>query len=315
MDVRNPRGKGTRLSQTRGLDPVSAAMTFQLPAGATDCHVHIFEPDLFPYSARRSYTPAVATVADLVAFRAQLGIDRVVLVQPSVYEDDNRGLLRGLAELGPLAARGIAVIDPAAVSDEELASLKGAGVVGVRVNLHTGGDDRGAAAVSAVEATIARVSDHGLAVQIYVELALVERLAATIAASPVPVILDHFGGAKAAHGLGQPGFSTLLRLLEGGNTWVKLSGIYRTSDASPDYEDVAGITRALVRANPDRLVWASDWPHTGGGADRKARKPSEIEPFRLVDNVHLLARLREWIGDDAILQNILVGNAAKIFRF
>lgn len=283
------------------------------PAGAIDCHVHVLDPAHFPYVADRSYSPGPATLADLHAFHARLGVTRTVLVQPSVYGADNRCMLAALADLGPAVARGVAVVDAATVTDDELRALQRAGVVGLRVNLTVKSEERARAAVDAVSRTIARAAVYGFAVQVYVDLPLVAALADTIAASPVPVVLDHFGGARANGGLTQPGFDVLRRLLASGHVWVKLSAPYRVSTAH--YLDVEPIARALVGANPDRLVWASDWPHTGGGAERRERKVSDVEPFRVVDDDRDLALLARWTGDLDTRNRVLVDNAARLFRF
>lgn len=295
--------------------PGLGATAFPLPAGSTDCHCHVFDPARFPYAAERGYTPGSATLGELRAFQAQLGTSRVVLVQPSVYGRDNRCLLDALTRLGPGVARGIAVIDPAAVTDDELAALRSVGVVGIRVNLEVKGEGRTAAAVAAVSQAMNRVARQGFIVQIYVDLQLVEALADTIAAAPAPVVLDHFGGAQARLGLEQPGFASLLRLVGSGKAYVKLSAPYRASRDAPDHADVAPIARALIQANPDRLVWASDWPHTGGGSERVARHPNDVEPFRAVDDVHHLALLSAWSGDAGTYRRILVDNAARLFHF
>jgi predicted TIM-barrel fold metal-dependent hydrolase len=287
----------------------------EIPAGAVDCHVHVFDPSRFPFAEPRSYTPGSATIGDLRGFLASLKIERAVLVQPSVYGTDNRCLLDGLEQLGPKIARGIAVVDPATVTDNQLRALQRAGVVGVRVNLNTTGERRPAAAVDAVSRIIARVSGLGVIVQVYVDLPMVEALHDTIAASPVPIVLDHFGGAQARAGLTQPGFDALRRLLAAGSIWVKLSAAYRAATTAPHYPDLAPIASELVASNPDRLVWASDWPHTGGGAGRRDRTPSDIEPFRNVDDLATLSLLSSWAGGRDTYRKILVDNAARLFGF
>lgn len=286
-------------------------------SGAVDCHVHVFDPR-FAFVAGRSYTPGAATVADLQAHLAGLGVDRTVLVQPSVYGDDNRALLGALEELGPTVARGIAVIDPAAVTDQALRALRDAGVTGVRVNLHTKGEDREQAAVAAVAQTARRVAAFDMVVQIYVDLALVAALEETIAASPVPVVLDHFAGARVEPGRPEqvpPGQAALLRLLGAGRVWIKLSAPYRAARQAPDYPELAPLARTLVATNPDRLVWASDWPHTSGGEERQGRKPTDIEPFRRIDDARTLALLATWAGNGTTHTKILVDNPARLFRF
>ncbi|MBA4790789.1 MAG: amidohydrolase family protein [Rhizobiales bacterium] len=284
-----------------------------LPAGACDCHVHVFEPDLFPLDPARTYTPGRASLAMLEAHLAGLGLARVVLVQPSVYGTDNSCLLDALEKLGE-RGRAVAVIDPEVTSDAEIRALRTAGVRALRVNLESRGESRGQAARAAFEATAARAAAHGLAVQIYAAMPLLPHLADLIEASAAPTILDHFAGAKAEAGLDQPGFDDLMHLLAGGKTWVKLSGAYRASSL-PDYGDLEPIARALIAARPDRLVWASDWPHTGGGKERAARGPLAIEPFRDIDSATALRLLRSWCADATTFRDILTVNAARLFDF
>lgn len=287
----------------------------KVPKNAVDAHVHVFDPQNFEYSAGRSYTPPAATVANLMAFEESIGVDRVVLVQPSPYGSDNSCLLAALKQLGPKVARGVAVINPHSVTDEELETLKDAGVVAVRVNLQVKGVDQATAAASQVSAAIKRVADHGLAIQIYLDLHLVEPIVPILRDAPVPIILDHYAGAKASLGPDQQGFTTMLRAMQRGNVWVKMSAPYRASKLGPDYPDVAPLAKAMIEANPDRLVWASDWPHTGGGAERQARSTSDVEPFRTIDDQRVLDLMREWCGSDTMFKRILVDNAETLFRF
>lgn len=147
-----------------------------------------------------------------------------------------------------------------------------------------------------------------LVLQVFADMPLLEPLEATIAAAPVPIVLDHFAGAKASSGTNQPGFAALTRLVLDGEVWVKLSAAYRSSELAP-------IVTTMIVANPDRLVWGSHWPHTGGGRDRQYRKPIDIEPFRKVDDAHILQQLTVWAPDSSHRQKILVDNAAAFFRF
>ncbi|KLK90866.1 hypothetical protein AA309_23390 [Microvirga vignae] len=286
-----------------------------VPPGACDCHVHVFQPERFSYAPDRTYTPGAAPVEGLDVVRKSLGISRVVLVQPSVYGTDNRCLLSALATLGPDVARGVAVIDPETVSDVTLHELYKAGVRGVRVNLESKGERNSGLALSAISATSERVAPFGLAVQVYADLRLIADIADDIAQLRAPLILDHFGGAKAALGVEQYGFRALTELLRDNAVWVKLSGVYRASQDKPTFSDMRPIAEALIEANSERLVWASDWPHTGGLAERAARQPTDIEPFQQVDDAHVLDLLGEWVGDPARRDRILVDNAAELFDF
>jgi predicted TIM-barrel fold metal-dependent hydrolase len=285
---------------------------FDVPAGACDCHTHVFgAADRFPYDPARRYTPGDASVEDLLAHQRVLHFDRVVIVQPSPYGTDNACTVDALRRIGP-AARGVAVIGPE-TSDAALREMHEAGVRGVRLNLHTAGQNDVEGARRLVAETGARVAPLGWHVQSYTELEVVAALHDDILALPVPFVIDHFGRALAAKGTGQPGFDRLLSLLRSGKAWLKISGAHRVSDA-PDCADLAPIARALIAATPERIVWGSDWPHPGGGRGRYGI--TEVEPFYPEDDGRGLNRVAEWTDrDPALLRRILVDNPARLYQF
>jgi predicted TIM-barrel fold metal-dependent hydrolase len=283
--------------------------------GSCDCHVHVFMPDRFPYAAKRSYTPGVASVADLRAFNAALGIDRTVIVQPSVYGNDNACLIAALEELGAQSARGIAVIDPKTVTDADLDRFHKAGVRGVRINLEVQGEESEAAAAAAFRNAAARIASRGWAIQVYADLKVVASIKEEISASQTPIILDHFAGAKGERGIDQPGLPEVLDLVKSGHAYVKLSAPYRASKQTPAYDDLAPIAKMFIAANPERLIWGSDWPHTGSSANRDPNKLDVVEPFRKVDDRSDLAQIAQWMPDDHVRRMMLVDNPARLYGF
>ncbi|MBI3512777.1 MAG: amidohydrolase family protein [Proteobacteria bacterium] len=289
------------------------ALAFDVPPGACDCHTHVFgEPMRFPFAKKRTYTPPQASVAELVTLQRGLRLDRVVIVQPSVYGTDNSCTLDGMRRLGA-RARGVAVIDPA-TSEAELDVMARTGMRGVRLNLATAGETDPDAARSRLAALATRLKPRGWHVQIYTQLSVIAALQNQIAAAPVPVVIDHFGGARGELGPDQPGFAALLALVRGGNVYVKLSGSYRSSERAPDYPDMAALARALIEAGPDRMVWGSDWPHPDSphGPDGN---PHAITPFHVIDDGALLNQLAAWAPDPAQRRKILVDNPARLYGF
>jgi predicted TIM-barrel fold metal-dependent hydrolase len=129
----------------------------------------------------------------------------------------------------------------------------------------------------------------------------------------MPVVFDHFGGTAAAPGVTQPGFGSLLELLKSGKAYVKISAPYRSSDKAPDYPDVAPIAKAMVAANPQRILWGSDWPHPG--VPVPGRSNSEITPFFKIDDGQILNLLPTWAPEAATRKTILVENPAKLYGF
>jgi predicted TIM-barrel fold metal-dependent hydrolase len=134
-----------------------------------------------------------------------------------------------------------------------------------------------------------------------------------VARLPVPIVFDHFGGAQAAGGIGQPGFAELLALVGAGHAYVKVSAAYRSSAKAPAYDDMAPLARALIAANPERILWGTDWPHPHAAAP--GTPLDEIVPFYNIDNGLALNQLRLWAPNAAIRRKILVENPARLYDF
>jgi predicted TIM-barrel fold metal-dependent hydrolase len=300
----------------RRASPASQPATpvaFAVPAGACDCHTHVFgDPQRFPFAAGRTYTPETASVGEMRALHRALHTTRVVVVQPSVYGTDNSCTLDAIHQLGQ-QARGIAVIDdrtPSAALDE----MNGRGIRGVRINLATTGQTDPDVGRRRFEAAVARLERRPWHIQIYTQLSVIEAMHKELAASPVPVVFDHFGGAQGSAGTTQPGFDLLLDLVRSGRAYVKLSAPYRGSAKEPDYADMAPLARALIRANIRRILWGTDWPHpdTAQGA---GRKPTDVSPLRQIDDGRVFNQLAVWAPTAAERSAILVDNPRELYGF
>jgi predicted TIM-barrel fold metal-dependent hydrolase/predicted NBD/HSP70 family sugar kinase len=288
------------------------APAFSVPFGACDCHVHVFGTAAeFPFAARRGYTPPPAGADELLKLQRSLFLSRVVIVQPSVYGSDNSCTLDGMRRLGD-RARGVAVIDEA-TSQEALDRMHRAGVRGIRVNLETAGESDPGTARRNLLAAVERVQPRGWHVQVYTRLSVIQALGDDIAELPAPIVIDHFGGAQASGGTGEAGFADLLALVRAGYAYVKVSAAYHSSEKAPAYDDVAPLARALIEANPDRIVWGSDWPHPHAAA--AGRPLDEPAPFYDIDDGLALNQLEAWAPDAAIRRKILVDNPARLYDF
>lgn len=291
----------------------AAPVNFKLPTHGCDCHTHIFgDPKKFPFFAGRSYTPQPATPADMAKFHKALQIERVVIVTPSVYGTDNAATVWGLKERGK-TARGIAVIGDD-TPDRDLDAMHKAGVRGIRLNLATAGVNDPAEGRRRFNRAAERMKARGWHIQMFTSLAVIRAIKNEVLNAPVPVVFDHFGGAKAALGVDQPGFSDLLDLVKSGKAYCKISGAYRASDKGPDYPDAALLAKALIAANEDRIVWGTDWPHpdSPGPAGRAATTVSAPMP---IDDGRLLNQLPIWAPDEATRKKILADNPAKLYSF
>jgi len=288
-------------------------VNFTVPAHACDCHTHIFgDPARFPFIPGRTFTPETVLPKEMSALHRALGIERVVIVTPSVYGTDNSCLLDAMKARGA-TARGIAVIDDK-TPESELDAMSKAGVRGIRLNLQTAGAVEPAVGRQRFQAAVARLKSRGWHIQVYSGLAVVSAIRDLVLDAPMPVVFDHFGGTRAALGLEQPGFADLVELVHSGKAYVKISGAYRASTQAPDYADVVPFAKALIAANADRVVWGTDWPHPDTTMT-PGRRPTDITPMLQIDDARLLNQLAVWAPDAAIRQKILVDNPARLYGF
>ena len=291
----------------------STPVNFDVPAGACDCHTHIHgDPAKFPFFAGRVYTPEPASPEEMSALHKALHIERVVIVTPSVYGPDNSSTLFGMTARGP-TARGVAVIDDK-TSEGDLDAMQKAGFRGIRLNLATGGVNDPNVGRQRFSAAIERMKARGWHVQLFTSLAMISAIKDLVAAAPVPVVFDHFGGAEAALGTGQPGFDDLLALVKSGKAYVKISGAYRASKLAPDYADVTPLAQALIAANAERIVWGTDWPHPDS-VTPEGKKVTDVTPLYQIDDGRLLNQLPVWAPDAAVRKAILVDNPARLYGF
>ncbi len=290
----------------------STPVNFSVPAGACDCHTHIVgDPKKFPFAASRPYTPESASVAEMQSLHRALHTERVVIVQPTVYGTDNSCTLDAIRQIGS-SARGIAVIDDK-ISNAELDQMHRGGIRGIRIHVDAPGPMDPAFVRGQFKAAVQRIKGREWHVEVVAsQLAEIEAMKDEIMASPVPASFDLFGGAKPALGTHQAGFATLLSLLRGGKIYVNISGPYRISNQTPDYPDVAPIAKGLIAANPSRIIWGTDWPHT---RQIPGRPVSEVIPLFQIDDGRDLNRLATWASSPAQLKLILVENPARLYGF
>jgi len=316
-DILRGAATASALMSTRALfakaSQPATAVNFTIPPNACDSHTHIYgDPKQFPLWSGRPYTPEPALPEEMSALHRALHMERVVIVTPSAYGTDNAVTLYGMKARGA-NARGIAVIDEK-TPDSDLDAMGQAGVRGIRLISGANGPTDPAAARRRFQAAIPRMKSRNWHIQMYTSLGILLALKDLIQASPVPVVFDHFGGARAELGVEQPGFADLLELVKSGKAHVKISGAYRASTRGPDYFDVAPLARALIRANPDRIVWGSDWPHPNGTASA-GRQPTDVSPPFQIDDGRLLNQLPVWEPDAAVRKKILVDNPARLYGF
>src|SRR6266478_260419 len=265
------------------------------PANACDCHMHIYDAK-YPTDPKATLKPADALVADYKLLQKRIGASRNVVVTPSTYGTDNRVTLDAIAQIGP-TARGVAVVDTS-VPGAELKRMNDLGIRGIRFNLV----QAGATTVEMNEPLSKRVNDLGWHMQIHMKGEQIAGIEDLLLRIPSPIVFDHLGRLAQPNALDNPGFKTISKLIDKGRTWVKPSGAYvDTKVGPPTYSDTVAVARAYIKAAPERMVWASDWPHP-----TEKDKPDDAVLFDL---------LAEWAPDEAMRTRILVQNPAALYGF
>jgi D-galactarolactone isomerase len=286
-------GRAETVPWSTGTEPPK----LKAPPNACDCHMHIYD-SRFPAAPNAPLRPGDATVDDYRRLQQRLGTTRNVVVTPSTYGTDNACTLDAMAKLGP-STRGVAVVDMS-VTDAELKRLHDLGIRGIRFNLV----QSGATTIEMLERLSKRVNDLGWHVQIHRMADAIVENADLFRRLPSPIVFDHMGRIPQPAGVDHPAFALVLKMLNHGRTWVKLSGAYmETKVEPPSFADVSKVAQAYVKAAPERMVWASDWPHPTERADSKP------------DDAVLFDLLADWAPDGAIRNRILVDNPAALYGF
>jgi predicted TIM-barrel fold metal-dependent hydrolase len=262
-----------------------------------DCHAHLFGPyERYPLAADRSYTPPEAPASHYLALLSRLHVSHGVLVHPSAYGDNHDLLLDTLATHKQL--RGVLVLrQDTALS---LKRLREQGIRGLRFSHRSGAGNNfaGSASLADLLALAPRMADAGLHAELWTDCQALPSIADQLRRLPVPVVVDHMGGFQVDSGVDQPGFASLLSLVSSGPVWVKLCA-YRNLLGAPDFDAGQPFHDALLRANPQRLVWGSDWPHL-----RVTPSP---------DAANLLDVFKRWTHDDATVAQVLTINPNALY--
>jgi D-galactarolactone isomerase len=266
-----------------------------VPRGACDTHIHFYDAAV-PVKPGTPM-PGNFSVADYLMVQTRLGLARVIVVQPNAYADDNRVTLAAIRGIGS-GARGVAVVKPG-VKDAEVERLTKGGMRGVRIMTLNGGT----LGFDVMDQVMAHVHPFGWHADIQLDGRDLPKVEAQIKRLPGRFVIDHTGKFLEPVPPEHEAFRSLLRLVDTGRCWVKLSGPYETSKTgAPRYEDVGRLARALVKHAPERMLWASNWPHPS------ARKQPP-------DEADLLDLLLDWAPDDGTRKRILVDNPADLYGF
>ena len=285
------------------LPPIAATRPPRIPspAGACDTHFHIFGPvRKFPFAEKRSYTPDDAPLEALIKMLDTLGMARGVVVQGHPYSTDNRVVLDAL-QREPKRLRGTAIVKPDTGRDE-LQRLADAGIRALRFHHMPHGVGFSPLGMQSFAKLAPAMADLGLHAQFMMDANALDSALPFFRNWKLPIVLDHMGNVDGSLGANQPGVQQMCKLLAEGKIWVKVSGVYRISTQYPDYDDAQAIHEALLRANPEQVIWGTDWPHPRLDKD-------------MPEDGHLLDLFNAWTPDAGLRKKILADNPARLYGF
>jgi len=288
-------------------DPNTRAPKTTLPPKSCDSHFHVFgPPEQFPFVSTREYTPPAAALEHYMKMIAVIGIERAVVVQPSVHGLDNSATLDAIRNSHG-NFRGVARIDDKTPKDE-LKRLHEAGVRGVRFNLLD--RPRGNIKLAALDRCVENVAALGWSVDLHIDMKNLIEQEKRIRDMPVPVVIDHMARVKPAEGLDQPGFQLLLDLMKLEHVWVKVSAADKICNTRVHayfglpFVEVIPYARAVIAAAPDRVIWGTDWPHS-----------NTFAPGYTPNDGDLIDLLAEFAPEERTRKKILVDNPAALYGF
>jgi D-galactarolactone isomerase len=271
-------------------------MKLKTPKGTCDTHMHFY--DGAANAAPGTPNPGQFTVPMYRELQKRLGLERVIVVQPNAYRDDNTVTLRAMKELGN-SAKGVAVVKPG-TPDAELERLTKAGICAVRIMTLHGG----MLGFDVMDKLMAQVHRFGWHANIQLDGRELPKYEAQIKRLPGKFVIDHTGKFLEPVSPDSREFRSLLNLVDTGRCWVKLSAPYETSKTgAPKYEDVGRLGKALVKKAPERMLWASNWPHP---SVPKEKRPSDED---------LLDLMLDWAPNEADRRRMLVDNPAELYGF
>ncbi|MEW6452072.1 MAG: amidohydrolase family protein [Pseudomonadota bacterium] len=283
---------------TQGPDLNVKKPKFVAPPGACDAHIHLFGPAAkYPFASDSPYTAHDALPEDFFKLQDKLGLATGVIVSPGGYGRNSAMLSDALAKY-PDRFRGIALMaDDAPAS--EFARLTKLGVKGMRMMSAKRGQHVPNYAVEPAK----RGADHGWHVQFYPHGTDIVDYADKLLALPNDIVLDHFASIPADGGVDQPAVKAVLKMLDTGRVWLKLSGPMRCTKQNLPYPSVTPLAHLFVKHAPERMVWGSDWPHVN------------LDDREMPNDGDLLDLLLAWVPDTATRNRILVDNPNKLYGF
>jgi 2-pyrone-4,6-dicarboxylate lactonase len=269
-----------------------------------DTHAHICGPEAkFAYSDKRIYSPPDALAETYITLLKTLRLERCVLVQPSVYGTNNTVMLQAMGSIARagIACRAVAVVDPS-ITDEELNTMHGAGVRGIRFNLVDMADPKSGPPLDEIRAICERTATRGWHTEFLIHVDDYPNLDEMLAGFPTDIVIGHCGYVRLGGPQTNNGFQAMLRLAQAGKCWIKLTGPYRISKGDLPYVEAGKFAHAALTAAPNRVLWGTDWPHV-------------MVTKNMPNDADLCDLIYHWVSDSETRRKLLVENPARLYGF
>jgi 2-pyrone-4,6-dicarboxylate lactonase len=296
----DPRPRGEWIRDTRPPTPLP-------PANSCDCQFHLFDdPAKYPLHNEPNAPAPRATFADVKRVLSTLGFGRGVVVHSQRYRTDHALLIDTFEALSPEDRknfRATCIVDDD-VSDREMARLDALGVCGARFNLGRRWTEAGDRA--SVRRSMDRVREIGWHARLHIAGSdIAEWGDFLLSVRDLRMVVDHMGHLDFSLGSEQPALVWFCdRLKTDENWWILLSNGNRDSAMETGWDDAIPFARKFIDAAPDRMIWGTDWPHSGWRGRPMMNDADLVELlYRYVDR------------DSALLHAILVDNPASLHGF
>ena len=271
------------------------------PPGTCDTHFHVFgPPHQFPYSEARRYTPPAAPIEHFFGMAEIVGIERGIMVQPTVHRWDNAFTLY-MMERGEGRLRGMVHANPD-FTEANHRELHAGGVRGVRFNCVT--RNGGRFDQDRFERVLSRVEGLGWVIDLHMDPDFLAPHADLVRRVPLPVVIDHFANVHSMSGKDEAAYRILYDLLGENHVWLKISGADRLMSRGARYQDIVELARALIAHAPDRIIWGTDWPHS-----------NIFKPGQIPNDGDLMDMMLDFAPNEITRRKILVDNPARLFGF
>jgi predicted TIM-barrel fold metal-dependent hydrolase len=283
-------------------DPNPRKPRMQVPPGAWDTHFHAYgPPQIYPYSEGRHHTPCAAPIEHYFGVAGVLGFERGVCVQSKIMGDEDIRVTLDAVQKSDGRLRAMVRSWPEYTPDD-IRRLHAAGVRGMRFNLVKSLD--GAYHKAYFDKVVSLAATKNWVIALHVDTESIHQVADVIRRMPLPTIIENYVKMDARLGVDQPTLRVLCDLAKEPHVWIKTASAYKMIWRGATYEQVVPIARAVAAAAPDRLIWGSDWPHSGA-----------YQPGKMFNDGDLVDWLVDFVPDEAARHKMLVENPKRLFDF